>query len=85
MSGKKIPPYFKIYEEEAKIFEKISDELAGKYLKAACKFHLTGEVVEFDDALERAIWENLQEKLTRGQAEYVLTCERNKANRNKKT
>ena len=82
--AEKRPPYFKVYEEEARIFEAIPEELAGKLIKAACKFHLYGEVTDFSDPLEQATFDNFKEKLARGQSEYALACEQNARNARKR-
>ena len=75
---RKQPPYFKVYEEEAKLLQSVPDELAGRLIKAACTFHLNGEVTEFDDALEQATFNTFLEKIARGHAEYIKTCEQNR-------
>ena len=77
-TGKRRPPGFYVYEEQAKILADIPDDQAGRIIKAICTTFLTDEIQSLKEPIEQAILSLFLEKLQRQQADYLRKCEQNK-------
>lgn len=64
-----------VREQFASLFESVTDEQAGKLIKAMLAYQASGEA-SFDDPLMTAIFAMLRESIDRDNAEYEAVCEK---------
>ena len=64
-----------VREQFAPLFESVTDEQAGKLIKAMLAYQTTGEAA-FDDPLMSAVFTMLRESIDRDNAEYESVCEK---------
>lgn len=74
---------FVLYKDFNSTIQKLSDEQAGKLIKAVYEFNLTGIVPELDFTLDIVITP-LIEQFKRDHAKYQARCNRNKENAKKR-
>lgn len=78
---RKINNYFMLHAAQAQLIDAMTDEQAGKLIKALCKEHLQ-EKQNFDgmDAMTKAIYSVISEQMQREAEAYARKCETNKRN-----
>lgn len=79
--AKKRPPGFMLYEETTKLLSSITDEQAGRIIKAVCSFYVTGEIPsDLGEPIEQAVVDGIIEGVIKDAAAYSQKCERNAEN-----
>ena len=74
-------PGYMLYKEAALMLSILGDEDAGKIIKAACKFFLSGEEPEnLPDIATRLIYESIHDAIVKNASKYQKTSERNRRN-----
>lgn len=71
---------FILYLDNAKQVNMLTDEQAGKFIKAVYKFAETGEETEFDDIALNIVYSFIADNIKRDTAKYQETCMRRSEN-----
>lgn len=75
---------FVVHKDSLNILEELTDEEAGKLIKAIFKYQVTGEVEKLERGLH-FIFTGFVNQFKRDQEKYIHKCEVNKENRTKKS
>lgn len=72
-----------LYTQSLKMLSYLNDDQAGRVIKAAVGYFLTGELPELEDQAERMVCESLRDNVDRSLERYREICDRNRRNRNR--
>ena len=74
---------FILYLQQKEIFNKLTDEQAGKIIKAIYEYEDSGKTPNFDFGLD-IVFTSIKTSLDSNRAKYQEKCEKNRANINKR-
>lgn len=80
MTDKKKAPWFKFWMRNKNNFDAMTDEQAGKTLKALLNYYDTGEEPQNLDPWENATFNNMRQELDECAKSYQARVERNRTN-----
>ena len=73
-------PWFKFFGRHHTFFDNMTDEQAGRVIKAAVRYFNTGEIPPLMDQIETITFSVLKEDIDQSIEDYQVICDRNKAN-----
>ena len=76
-------PALMLYTEKASMFNLLTDEQAGRVIKAAISYFLTGNSPNGLLQAEHIVFEGLRLDIDRNAEKYAAICERNRKNGSK--
>ncbi len=68
-----------LHHDFADMFWLHTDEEAGKLLKAALKYDISGNAADFEDRMMKASFMRIMDFIDKNKAKYEKTCERREA------
>ena len=65
---------FVLYYDLEYVFDFLSDEEAGRMIKAVLKYEIKGERTDFDDRMMSSTFQRIADSLDRNKKRYEQTC-----------
>lgn len=76
-------PALMLYAEKASMFHLLADEQAGRVIKAAISYFLSGSIPNNLSQAEKIVFEGIRLDIDRNAEKYAAICERNRKNGSK--